>query len=115
MTSITTALPARFAPRDDEALSDRIRLLGLSRPATRAPLETGVLARIRAICPQRALSWAEAERVAERQAGILRRELGLNDRPAIPTAVLVDLPFLTVTYEIGSQRQAWQRRPASAG
>jgi Zn-dependent peptidase ImmA (M78 family) len=44
------------------------------------------------------LTWIEAERVADRQADLLRRELGRRSRPALPTSGLLDLPFLSVTH-----------------
>ena len=56
---------------------------------------------MRASCPRRPLSWTEAERIAERQAGVLRRELKLDTRPTLPASALLDLPFLTVTYRDG--------------
>ncbi len=96
---MTTTATALAAPQGDE-LSARMRLLGLMERSKLPAGESGVLARMRAICPRRALTWTEAERIAERQAGILRRELGLQ-APALPTSALLDLPFLSVTHRDG--------------
>jgi hypothetical protein len=81
-------------------LTERMKLLGLTAPAP-ADGARGVLERLRAICPPRPLTWREAEHVAERQASVLRRELGLRSRPTLPTSALLDLPFVTVTHREG--------------
>ncbi|MEJ7783281.1 MAG: ImmA/IrrE family metallo-endopeptidase [Solirubrobacteraceae bacterium] len=99
MTTTATAPAAPFAPRDGD-LSARMRLLGLTELPQPPAGGSSVLARVRAVCPRRALSWTEAERIAERQAGILRRELG-PQAPALPTSALLDLPFLSVTHRDG--------------
>ena len=96
---ILAAMPPASAPDDD--VSARMRLLGLNGSARVHDIESGVLARMRAVCPRRPLSWAEAERMAERQAGILRRELENSSRPALPTSTMLELPFLTVNYHDG--------------
>lgn len=81
MTTITTDLPAPLAAEGgDHALSQRMRLLGLTGPAR--PRSDSLLDRLWAGCPRRALNWHEAEQVAERQAAALSRELGLADRQA---------------------------------
>ncbi len=96
---MTTIATAALAPRED-GLSARMSLLGLNPSRQSSLIKSGVLARVRAVCPRRPLAWTEAERIAERQAGIVRHELGL-DTPALPTSALLDLPFLTVTYRDG--------------
>jgi Zn-dependent peptidase ImmA (M78 family) len=78
-----------------------MQLLGLSAPSRFGEPESGVLVRLRASCPRRPLSWTEAERIAERQAGVLRHELKLDTRPALPASALRGLPFMTVTYRDG--------------
>ncbi len=54
-----------------------------------------LLERLRALVPDRALSTPEAMHVAERQAALLRRELGI-DAPVVHLADLAKLPFITV-------------------
>lgn len=100
MTALAIDRPAARGD-DGHELTDRMRLLGLTSPSRPGQLESGVLARVRAICPRRPLSWTEAERIAERQAGILRQELKLDTRPTLPASALLSLPFLTVTYRDG--------------
>jgi hypothetical protein len=78
-----------------------MRLLGLTPPAEASAIEPGVLERMRAVCPRRPLSWNDAERIAERQAGILRREFDNPSRTALLTSSLLDLSFLTVSYRDG--------------
>jgi Zn-dependent peptidase ImmA (M78 family) len=97
--TITATAPAASTP--DDELSARMRLLGLTPPAAAIDIESGVLERMRAVCPRRPLSWHDAEQIAERQAGILRRELDNPSRSALSTSALFDLPFLTVTYRDG--------------
>jgi predicted transcriptional regulator len=54
-----------------------------------------LLERLRAITPPRNLTPTEAQYVAERQATLLVSALRVQ-RPALPHAVLAELPFLTV-------------------
>lgn len=98
MTITTTAPPT---PSSDDEQSTRMRQLGLTPPAEAHDIEPGVLERMRAICPRRPLSWHDAARIAERQAGILRRQLDDPSRTALPTSSLLDLSFLTVSYRDG--------------
>jgi Zn-dependent peptidase ImmA (M78 family) len=98
MTSTATAMAGPSGQTPSDELSARMSMLGLRTPAARADLKSGLLGRLRVVCPHRSLTWAEAERIADRQADLLRQELGLGSRPAIPTSGLLDLPFLTVTH-----------------
>jgi len=97
MTALAIDRPAARG-EDAHELTDRMQLLGLTASSRPGELESGVLDRLRASCPRRPLSWTEAERIAERQAGVLRRELKLDTRPTLPASALLDLPFLSVTY-----------------
>jgi len=99
MTITAIPPPAALTPESDDETSARMRLLGLTPPA--AATAIGVLDRMRAVCPRRPLSWSEAERIAERQAGILRRELDNSSRTLLPTSALHGLAFLMVSYRDG--------------
>jgi len=57
--SSAPALPAPEQP-DDDGLAERLLLLGLTAP-TPSDTQSGVLQRLRGICPPRALSWNDAE------------------------------------------------------
>ncbi|MCW2783992.1 MAG: hypothetical protein JWP74_509 [Marmoricola sp.] len=57
---------------------------------------TSVLAALRAVTPEHALTSAEARRVAERQANLFRR-LTASDAPALQASVVVELPRIRVT------------------
>jgi len=65
------------------------------------PNEGHLLAALRDLMPRRAtpLNLDEALQIAERQAGRLRRELGLHSTPALPTSIVGALPFVRVTHE----------------
>ena len=91
-TSIARAATAPD-PAASDGLSERLRSLGIVQPEE---LPTGLLARLRAIVPRRALGWREAEQLAERQANRLRSELGVLG-PVVREADLAALPFLTIT------------------
>jgi predicted transcriptional regulator len=69
------------------------------KAATRQPVKEtytgGLLERLRAVMPHRSLTPSEAHYLAERQATLLLRELHL-EAPALPDALLAELPFLTV-------------------
>lgn len=61
-------------------------------------LDTGdILARLRALQPDRALSWAEAHSVAERQAALLLDLWGVKE-PPVPQFVISSLPGLLVEW-----------------
>lgn len=55
----------------------------------------GLLERLRALTPPRALTQSESLFVAERQAALLLSELDIQ-APAVPHALLAELPFLIV-------------------
>jgi predicted transcriptional regulator len=57
--------------------------------------QAGLLERLRALTPPRALTGSESLFVAERQAALLLSELDIRS-PAVPHAVLAELPFLIV-------------------
>lgn len=59
------------------------------------------LRELRAAMPRRQLLIGEAKRIAERQAALLRWQLDQSDTPALPTASLAGLPFLTVWFREG--------------
>ena len=61
---------------------------------------SGLLERLRALIPMRALTPIEAKFVAERQATLLLSELGVR-APAVPHAAIDELPFLTVARRAG--------------
>jgi len=86
---------------DEQLDTDKLRVLGLRQPPPAEPWLSRdareLLARLRAATPHRALTHRESERVAERQAELLRRVLQLSDTPQLPTAALTSLPFATVT------------------
>ena len=56
---------------------------------------------LRALMPRRAtpLSVDEALQIAERQAGVLRRELGFQHAPSLPASLVGALPFVRVAHE----------------
>ncbi len=56
---------------------------------------SGLLERLRALTPARALTTTEAQFVAERQAMLLLSELGVQT-PAVPHSIIDELPFITV-------------------
>jgi hypothetical protein len=60
-----------------------------------------LLTTLRALMPRRAtpLSVDEALQIAERQAGIFRRELGFQQLPALPSRMVGALPFVRVAHE----------------
>lgn len=60
--------------------------------------DVDILERLRAIAPQRALTWAEVHTVAERQTTVL---LGLNhvDEPPVPQFVISSLPGVVVDWK----------------
>ncbi len=62
--------------------------------------QSGLLERLRALTPPRALTQTEAEFVAERQATLLLSELDVR-APAVPHSVIDELPFLTVARRAG--------------
>ena len=101
MTITAIPPPAASTPESDDQMSARMRLLGLTPPAAATAIGSGVLDRMRAVCPSRPLSWSEAERIADRQAGILRRELDNSSRTLLTTSALLGLAFLTVSYRDG--------------
>jgi Zn-dependent peptidase ImmA (M78 family) len=59
---------------------------------------TEQLRELRAAMPRRVLSVTEGLVIAERQAALLRWQIGAETSPALATALVVGLPFLTVTY-----------------
>ncbi|MBJ7519117.1 MAG: ImmA/IrrE family metallo-endopeptidase [Solirubrobacteraceae bacterium] len=90
-------------PTPHNADESTMALLGLRRPAPLPATEpetsaSGLLERVRALVPRRALTDGQARTLAERQAAALRRALKLTDTPKLPTGALHDLPFLHVTY-----------------
>lgn len=56
------------------------------------------LRELRAAMPRRVLTLSEGLQIAERQAALLRWQLGAESTPALTTETLTDLPFLQVTY-----------------
>jgi hypothetical protein len=61
-------------------------------------LDTGdLIARLRALQPDRAMSWAEAHSIAERQAALLL-DLWSVDGPPVPQFVISSLPGLLVEW-----------------
>ena len=54
------------------------------------------LAELRAIVPQRRLTFLESRTLAERQATMLLKRLGVKE-PAVPTSLLAGLPWLSVS------------------
>lgn len=61
---------------------------------------TGLLERLRALVPPRALTPTEARLIAERQAAILLTHARITV-PAVDESVITDLPFVTVTERPG--------------
>ncbi len=61
---------------------------------------TNLLRSLRALVPQRRLSYREAERIAELQANRLRERLGLGE-PELPDSAVTGLPRLSVTRRYG--------------
>jgi hypothetical protein len=61
----------------------------------------GLLVTLRALMPRRAtpLSVEEALQIAERQSGVLRRELGFQHIPALPASLVGALPFVRIAHE----------------
>jgi len=66
----------------------------------REPSTAGLLARLRELVPRRGLSPAEARHIAERQAAILLAAADVTE-PAVPDALVTDLPFVSVTRRAG--------------
>jgi hypothetical protein len=64
------------------------------------------LRELRAAMPRRPLLLDEGMRVAERQAGLLRWQLGRAASAALPTQAVTGLSFLTVTYRVGLAKSA---------
>jgi len=95
----------RSIAASEEISGDRLDLLGLRQPPDSEPglsrEAIDLLARLRAATPRRALTHRESERVAERQAELLRQALDLSGTPRLPTEALLTLPFLTVTERTG--------------
>jgi Zn-dependent peptidase ImmA (M78 family) len=56
-----------------------------------------VLAELRSLCPQRALSVWDARQVAERQAARLLRRQAVTE-PPVPEEVIADLPRIRIRY-----------------
>lgn len=72
----------------------------MSAPSTpQADLRSRLLVTLRAIRPSRRLDREAAEQIAERQATLLRRELGLSQVPALPVGLIASLPFIRVAHE----------------
>jgi hypothetical protein len=65
------------------------------------PDEESQLRELRAAMPRRPLRLDEGLRIAERQAGLLRWQLGRAGAAALPTDAVVGLSFLTVTTRRG--------------
>ena len=66
---------------------------------THSPLTTmqpSVLSRLRSLTPNRALTFAEALRMAELQAARLREQVGAADSDAFPESVIGDLPRIRI-------------------
>lgn len=61
---------------------------------------TGLLERLRALIPPRALEPTEAKQIAERQASILLAHACVT-APAVDESVITDLPFVTVAERPG--------------
>jgi Zn-dependent peptidase ImmA (M78 family) len=59
------------------------------------------LRELRAAMPRRVLTLSEGLHIAERQAALLRWQLGAEVTPTLSTEALAKLPFLTVTYRPG--------------
>jgi hypothetical protein len=57
------------------------------------------LRELRAAMPRRVLALGEGLQIAERQAALLRWQLGAEVTPVLATEVLANMPFLTVTYK----------------
>ena len=64
------------------------------------------LRELRAAMPRRQLLMSEALRIAERQASLLRWQVGRAGTAALPTDAIVGLPFLTVTYRAELSKSA---------
>jgi len=77
----------------DERVRERLRLLGIVEPDQMPP---GLLARLRAMVPKRALGWSEAEQLAERQANRLRAQLDVLG-PLLREEDIANLPWLTIS------------------
>lgn len=71
----------------------------ITAPAQRTT-GAGLLERLRALVPPRALTPSEAKLIAERQASILLANAQI-DCPAVPSDLITDLPFVTVTHRPG--------------
>jgi Zn-dependent peptidase ImmA (M78 family) len=56
------------------------------------------LRELRAAMPRRVLNLTEGIQIAERQAALLRWQIGHSATPILPTEALIELPFLMVTY-----------------
>jgi hypothetical protein len=72
----------------------------LCAPSNGGPA-SGLLVTLRALMPRRAtpLTVDEALQIAERQAGVFRRELGYQQAPALPASLVGALPFVRVAHE----------------
>jgi hypothetical protein len=68
--------------------------------------EEAQLRELRAAMPRRPLRLDESLRIAERQAGLLRWQLGRAASAALPTDAVTGLPFLTVTSRTGLAKSA---------
>jgi Zn-dependent peptidase ImmA (M78 family) len=68
--------------------------------ATQSLTATGLLERLRALVPPRALEPAEAKLIAERQASILLAHARIT-APAVDESVITELPFVTDTERPG--------------
>lgn len=66
--------------------------------STRTQREVSVLAFLRAVVPQRPVSYAEALRIAELQANKLREHFGI-DAAAVPSELIFDIPRISVDYD----------------
>ncbi len=76
--------------------------MSITATETRETYQGGLLERLRTLTPPRSLSSSEARFIAERQATRLLDELHLHG-PAVPDAVLAELPFLTVAQHASFQ------------
>lgn len=74
-------------------------MTGTGGVSPRSDRASRLLRRLRTLMPERQLEHDEALQIAERQAGVLRRELGLSEQLALPVEVIASLPFLRVALE----------------
>jgi len=99
-TTAATTMPWPADEHEQDAIDERMALLGLRQPPQLPAGETGSIARLRALVPRRPLGIREAEGVAERQASRLRAELEVLG-PAITEDDLGSLAWLTITRREG--------------